>query len=235
MSTVGPRTLRADAARNRELVLAAAARLLRERGLDVTMQQVADEAGVGVGTVFRRFAGKDELVAAVVQERMGELLALARDAAAASVADPWAAFEAFFLGAAQMHVRHRGFMEAVGGEHVAHPRHDELRVELMVHLRSIVQAAHDAGVLRADVVAEDIPELAWLVSRTSCMPVSEIEPDVWRRPFAIVLDGLRASTATTALEPQMPTYEQIFERMCDAAGSDRPGDNATPCGSPRRR
>jgi AcrR family transcriptional regulator len=229
MSVAGPRTLRADAARNRELVLTAAARLLRERGLDVTMQQVADEAGVGVGTVFRRFAGKDELVAAVVEERMGELLALGREAATASVEDPWGAFEAFFLGAAQMHVRHRGFMEAVGGEHVAHPRHDKLRVELMMHLRAIVQAAHDAGVLRADVVAEDIPELAWLVSRTSCMPVSEIEQDAWRRPFAIVLDGLRASAATTPLTPDMPSYEQIFARLGEVGANE----SVSQCGGVR--
>lgn len=185
-------TLRADAARNRALVLDAASELLREHGLDVTMQQIADAAGVGVGTVCRRFATKQDLVAALVQERMEMLRAIVQRGVDGVDHDPWGAFSTMFTEAVRLQVRDRGFAEALSCEHIDHPRHTQLRDELRVLLSELVQRAIARGVLRADLGAEDVPTLVRMVSRTGHTLGNVPEPDVWRRACSVVLDGMRA-------------------------------------------
>lgn len=185
--------LRADAARNRERVLEAAARLFREHGLDVTMREVAEEAGVGVGTVSRRFSSKDELVAALVEQRFERLLALLRGAAARMEVDPWGAFAQVFTDAVELHVRDRGFIEAIADARADAGRAcTARRGELLAVLEEIVARAIAAGVVRADLTATDIPQLACMVSRTSASTAGPIQPDAWRRACEVVLDGMRA-------------------------------------------
>src|ERR1700734_2300067 len=83
----GERPLRRDAERNRQRILAAAAEVFTERGLDATLDEVARAAGVGIGTVYRRFADKEALIAALFRERVDNLVTVAEDACAAQ--DPW--------------------------------------------------------------------------------------------------------------------------------------------------
>jgi AcrR family transcriptional regulator len=190
--------------------------LLRERGLDVTMQEIADAAGVGVGTVCRRFATKQDLVAALVHERLEVLLDIVRRGIDGLDRDPWDAFSTAFIDAVQLHVHDRGFMETIGCEHANHPRHEELLHDLIVLLRVLVRRGIELGALRDGLEAEDIPELACMVSRTSTTSSSQLVPDSWRRSCAIVLDGLRAQGAgepRESLEPQLPTYEQVVRHF----------------------
>src|ERR671926_1617013 len=74
------RTLRRDAARNRERLLAAARELFAEHGLDVTLNDIAHHAGVGVGTAYRRFANKEEVIDALFEEGLQNIASAARDA-----------------------------------------------------------------------------------------------------------------------------------------------------------
>src|SRR5215211_8492916 len=87
------RPLRRDAQRNRERILAAARKLFAERGIDATLDDVAARAGVGVGTVYRRYPNKDALLDELFEERIAELAALAE--ASLSDEDPWAALVRF--------------------------------------------------------------------------------------------------------------------------------------------
>src|SRR5215212_11501130 len=87
------RPLRRDAQRNRERILAAARALFAERGVDATLDDVAARAGVGVGTVYRRYPNKDALLDELFEERIGELAALAE--ASRTAADPWTALVHF--------------------------------------------------------------------------------------------------------------------------------------------
>ena len=87
MSTAMERPLRADAARNRQLIIDAARELFAEEGIDVTLDDVARRAGVGVGTVYRRFASKEELIDGVFQQNFADMAAAA-DASLANP-DPW--------------------------------------------------------------------------------------------------------------------------------------------------
>ena len=184
--------LRADAARNRELVLEAAGRLFRTHGLDVTMQQVADEAGVGVGTVCRRFRTKDDLVAALVEQRMERLLARLRDGIDQLDDDPWRAFASAFADSVELHVRDRGFIEALAAREQCAPPSDAQRTELLDLLTRLVEGARAAGAVRADLRAEEIPELACMVSRAGASAAGPASSGAWVRACEVVLDGMRA-------------------------------------------
>src|ERR1700709_1136769 len=81
------RPLRKDAAENRERLLTAAAELFAERGLDVTLNDIAHHAGVGVGTAYRRFANKEEVIDALFEQRLQDVVAVAEEALSAS--DAW--------------------------------------------------------------------------------------------------------------------------------------------------
>src|SRR3954470_3515659 len=93
-------TLRRDAERNRRRILEAARRGFAERGLGITLDEIARLAGVGVGTVYRRFPNKELLIDALFEERIGEVVALAR--AAAGDEDAWRGLSRFLEGAVDL-------------------------------------------------------------------------------------------------------------------------------------
>ena len=105
------RKLRVDAARNRQRVLAAAAEVFAERGLDVSLDEVAHAAGVGVGTLYRRFPNKEALVEALFEDKVQNMVVLAHEAEAFE--DPWAGFVYFIEHALERQVRNRGLREVL--------------------------------------------------------------------------------------------------------------------------
>ena len=100
MAGTGTRSLRKDAALNRERLLAAASELFAERGPGVTLNDIAHHAGVGVGTAYRRFANKAEIIDALFEDRLQEIARLATEALAKE--DAWEAFVAFFEQALEL-------------------------------------------------------------------------------------------------------------------------------------
>ncbi|HTD80231.1 MAG TPA: helix-turn-helix domain-containing protein, partial [Chloroflexota bacterium] len=103
---------RADARRNHEAVLNAAKKLFADQGLEAQMPDVAAAANVGVGTVYRHFPTKEDLIAALVAERFERLAASAREAIEAE--DPWQGFSEFIWFAAQIQADDRGLCEVMG-------------------------------------------------------------------------------------------------------------------------
>jgi AcrR family transcriptional regulator len=169
--------LRADAQRNLGRVLEAAAEVLAERGSDVSVDEIARRAGVGHGTVFRRFPTKDALIAAVVVERVRELVAAAEEALAAD--DAAASFHAFMLRVAEQHVRDRRIFECLD-KCVETP---EL-AELHRLGEQLVERAKAAGALRAGLTRDDVEAIFGSVLRTA-------PPECAERYAEIVLAGLR--------------------------------------------
>ena len=162
------KTLRADARRNLDRLLEAASECFAEGGADVSVDEIARRAGVGHGTVFRRFPTKEALLTEVVLERIRELTRQAE--AAVEAADPGPAFDRFFLFAAETYARNRALVErfdsCLESEEVA---------ALEVAVGRLVWRAQRAGVLRRDVTALDVLEL---------VPAAGRHPEV-------ILDGLR--------------------------------------------
>src|SRR5437764_9091260 len=106
------RTLRADARRNHEAVIAAAKKLFADQGLDAQMPDVAKAARVGVGTVYRHFPTKDDLIAALVAERFERLAQRALESL--ELDDPWEGISEFIRLSAQIQADDRGLCEVMG-------------------------------------------------------------------------------------------------------------------------
>lgn len=183
------RPLRRDATRNRERVLQAARELFAERGLEVTMDEIARRAGVGVGTVYRRFHNRDEIIAALFEDRMRDYVALG-DAALADP-DPWAGFVRFLESSLSMQAADRGLKELLMSERRALDRIARVRERVMPLVERLLIRAQEAGALRADVSVRDVPVLSLMVGQVIDF-TQDAAPDLWRRYLALLLDGLRA-------------------------------------------
>jgi AcrR family transcriptional regulator len=184
--------LRADAERNRLRLLAAAKELFAERGVDVTLDEIARHAGVGTGTAYRRFPNKDALIEALMADRIAEIGALAEESLRDP--DPWRAFAGFFERGLALMAADRGLKDVVfspgrGRERVAHARRAIAPV-----VTKLVKRAVDAGVVRPDIGTSDVPIINIML--TTVVTLSrDVEPELYKRYLAIVLDGLRAKDA----------------------------------------
>jgi AcrR family transcriptional regulator len=189
MSVTTPyRPRRADAERNRSRILAAASELFAERGLDASMPDLAERAGVGVGTVYRAFPDKDHLLGAVMAERYRWL---ADEIEAATLADdPWTAFTSVVWKGAALHAKDRALHQCMP-QAAGLPEVEEARGRTLDAFQRLIDRAQKAGAMRPDVVAEDIPMLLAGVglSRSAGPGVA------WERHLAVVIDGLRAEGA----------------------------------------
>ncbi|WP_067660079.1 TetR/AcrR family transcriptional regulator [Nocardia harenae] len=202
-----PRRLRADAARNQERIVAAARELFGERGLEISLDDVAERAGVGVGTVYRRFAGKKELIVQVFARQMDDFVAAAERAGRNP--DPWAGLVEFFEYACRHLAGSRGFSEVILELDDRIERFAELRERMQPPLNRIVERARAAGDLHPDVQTTDLFALVHMIDSFAefCRPVA---PETWRRYLAVALNGVRGDGAARLplCEPAL-TEEQI--------------------------
>jgi AcrR family transcriptional regulator len=182
------RALRADARRNRQAVIAAAKKLFADQGLDAQMPDVAKAAKVGVGTVYRHFPTKDDLIAALVAERFQRLADKARESL--DTRDAWEGIADFIRFSAQLQADDRGLCEVMGSR-------PELMdtaaraVGLADLCEQLVKRAQRSGELRRDLVWEDIPMIACGLGRIT-QATAGPATGRWPRLVEIILDGLRA-------------------------------------------
>jgi len=180
--------LRADARRNREAVIAAAKKLFADQGLDAQMPDVAKAAKVGVGTVYRHFPAKDDLIAAMAAERFKRLAEKAREDLEKE--DAWQGISDFIRYSAQIQADDRGLCEVMGSR----PEVMEaaaIAAGLPELCERLVERAQDSGELRADLQWEDIPMIACGLGRITHGTVGPATGR-WPRLVEIILDGLRA-------------------------------------------
>jgi AcrR family transcriptional regulator len=180
--------LRRDAERNRQRILAAAADAFATGGLAVTMDEIARCAGVGVGTVYRRFPDKELLIEALFEQRIDELVALAE--AAREEPDPFAGLERFFESFLATQAADRGLKEVLLGTARGEGRIAHARDRIAPVVDDLVERAHASGQLRADVAASDLALLQFMLGALIDY-TSDVDPEAWRRLLGVVLDGLR--------------------------------------------
>jgi AcrR family transcriptional regulator len=182
------RPLRRDAERNRQRILDAAAEAFAAEGLSITLDEIARRAGVGVGTIYRRFPDKEQLIDALFERQMQEFAVLAEECLHAE--ESWDGLVRFMELATQLHACDRGFKEvALSGVHgldrVARAR----RLMFPLVTRLVARAQAD-GSLRPDVDPTDMPLLQLMLgSLSECTRKSD--PEVWRRFLVILMDGMR--------------------------------------------
>jgi AcrR family transcriptional regulator len=203
--------VRKDAERNRQRILEAARQGFAERGLGITLDEIARLAGVGVGTVYRRFPNKELLIDALFEERIGEIVALAREAAADE--DAWRGLSGFLEGAVGQLAADRGLRELLVGSTYSPERivHGRSRIKPLVD--EMVARAQAQGTLREDVGSSDFPLLLMMLDAV-VDTTRDVNPETWRRALGIVLDGVKAP-GTTSL-PGVPLDVPELERAIRA-------------------
>lgn len=207
-----PSPLRADAERNRLRILTAAREAFAQRGLDVTIDDIARQAGVGVGTAYRRFANREQLVEAVFEEAAEHLIELAEEALTHE--DPWDGFVQFFLTTAENFAEDRGLREALLEGLQGKVRVAAARDRLIPAVNALIARAQQAGQLRGDIEATDFPLMQLMLGAVTEHSRS-VAPDVWRRYLVLFLDGLRHDRDHPTPLPHRALDKDEFDRTME--------------------
>jgi AcrR family transcriptional regulator len=198
--------LRKDAARNRALILEAARDLFQQRGLSASLNDIARHAGVGVGTVYRHFPDKDQLVEGLFEQRIEELVTRMEQALADP--DPWQALTSFIRDATEMQAQDRGIKDLLTGGHVGLARISRIRDRLMPMGEELIRRAHASGRLRPDIEATDLT-LIQAIMGPLIDASAEIEPELYRRYLDIMLRGIATRPDD---EPALPVAPLDIDR-----------------------
>jgi AcrR family transcriptional regulator len=211
------RPLRADAERNRRRILVAAAEVFAKRGLDAGLDEIARHAGVGTGTVYRRFPDKAILIDALFESRIDALFEVAEKAFA--MPDAWAGLVYFLETSIEMQQADRGLKELLFGEGCAPggpakaSRFAAKLNTLLPMISAIVDRAKATGQLRADVDPTDLAVIQFMLHGVGTL-TAPVEPHLWRRQLAILLDGLRADRKEVTPLPVMPLSFDQLQTVC---------------------
>jgi AcrR family transcriptional regulator len=203
------RALRSDAERNRQRVLTAARELFAAKGLEATLNDVARHANVGVGTVYRRFATKEELVEAIFEDGIGQIAALAESAL--QHADSWAGFVWFVEQLCELTATDRGLREICYSKAYGGYRVECARERLDPPITRLVERARADGHLRSDIEPTDMPVVSLLAGTVSEW-AGHVQPDLWRRYVELLLDGMRRHDGQSRF-----TVSALKDEQMDAA------------------
>ncbi|MFI0449211.1 TetR/AcrR family transcriptional regulator [Actinomadura sp. 6N118] len=209
------RPLRRDAQRNRDALLAAARDCFAEHGLEAPLEQVAKRAGVAIGTLYRHFPTRLDLVQAIFAEKLAAWLRAAEKAV--TMPDAWEGLCLFLETMCELQASDRGFND------LASMRLPETAclagAQTRIHQLGVrvVERAHEQGSLRADLTPEDLAFVIWAHSRIT-EATHGIAPDAWRRHLHLMLDGFRAEHAHPLPVPPL-TPDQLYRAMLRLGGN----------------
>jgi len=215
------RPLRKDAERNRKRVLEAARDLFASKGLEPNLNDVAHHAGVGVGTVYRRFASKEELLEAIFEDGINQLADLAESALCQP--DPWQGLVWYVEQMCEITATDRGLREIAFSKSYGGDRVTAAQERLVPVQKKLVERARIDGRLRPELSSTDLPLLALLAGTVSEF-AGHVDAELWRRYVAILLDGMRdrsdrsplpvAALDDDGIEAAMQSWEPAGPR-CD--------------------
>jgi AcrR family transcriptional regulator len=194
------RSLRRDAQANRDRIVAAARAAFAADGIEVSVEQIARRAAVGMGTLYRHFPAKEDLIDAVLEDAFAEFVSAAERALAEE--DAWAGFRGFLERVFALHVENRGLKDMIATRAHGQERAEAMRRRMRPLLRRLIERAQEQGALRPDFTAEDMPLVFWTVGRV-IEATAAVAPDLWRRQLGLLLDGLRAEAASPLPHPPL--------------------------------
>lgn len=210
--TTVERPLRRDAERNRKRILASAGILIAEHGVDVSLDEIARHAGVGVGTVYRRFPDREALIDELLEVKISEIEAIVDEAAA--MEDPWEGLVTFFERSLEKQAADRGLKQALmvpsrGAERLA-----AVRARIEPKVLEIVHRAQDDGSLREDLRPGDLPLLFEMIGAVRDA-THDVDPDLYQRYLRILIDGMATRRECPGdLGHAALSRERVDDAMC---------------------
>ncbi len=200
------RRLRADAERNRAKILEAAADVFATAGVDATLHDVAARAGVGVGTVYRRFPHKEALLGALFDDKLREVIEMVERACAEP--DSWEALVAFLRALTEMQSQNRGLYEVLNGSEYCQDRVAEARTVFDPLIKSLLARAQADGHVRSDLVPSDLSMIVLMLNAVTVVS-HDVNPALWGRYLDLVLDGVRARKGQPPLSMPALTDDEL--------------------------
>ncbi|MFF0093425.1 TetR/AcrR family transcriptional regulator [Streptomyces canus] len=206
------------------MLVEAAHEVFTEQGLEAPLDVIARRAGVGNATLYRHFPSRAALVDAVFRDPLAGSMAAGEQARAA--ADPWDGLvgyaEAVFAvlatdrGTNDLTTTHLKGVESLQAVHA----HNRATMELLL------SRGREEGSIRADVTAEDVLFALAALGRAVPSLATAVGPEAWRRPLALLLDGLRASPAVAPLPSPALTADELGD-VLQGLGPHRPPRSST--------
>jgi len=203
------RPLRRDAQESRAKLIAAAQAEFAARGVDASLEKVARGAGVAIGTLYRHFPTRMDLLMAALRPRLQEFVHGAEEAM--RMDDPWAAFVAYLENLFAVQAGDRGFNDFLSRRFPGNAETEHIHDVMCQQIDDVLARAQDAGKARADITRADIVNLIWSNGRI-IDATSAKAPTAWRRQLYLMLDGYRAERAHSIPEPPM-TDGQLYDAM----------------------
>jgi len=214
------RPLRRDAQRNRDAILAAARQVFCDHGLEAPLEEIARRAQVGIGTLYRRFPSRVDLLDAVLADTVQAHVDAAEQALAAD--DPWDGFTSYLEQTCRLQAADRGLGDAMGMRFPRATATEAAKTRLFELVGELVRRAQHSGQLRADLTLEDLAFLNWANTRILQAGRAAGAPDAWRRHLGLLLDGFRADRAHPL--PQPPLSPRQVHRAMLTLGRRSAGD-----------
>lgn len=217
-ASASDRPLRKDAERNRRRILQAAREVFARDGLSASLDAIAAHAGVGVGTVYRRFPDKAELIDALFEQGVDNVVAVAEEGLA--IEDPWDGLVHFLVGTQELQAADRGLRELMLASQGERRCSSSARERIGPVAGQLLARAQAAGAVRADLAVSDLPLTQFAIGALRDHTRDEA-PELWRRLMTIVLDGLRPARETTTALPVPPLAPEALDRVlrgCPSAG-----------------
>lgn len=203
------RPLRRDARESRDKLITAAQSEFAARGVDASLEKVAREAGVSIGTLYRHFPTRLDLLVTALRPRLHEFLDEA--AKALEMDEPWEGFVYYLENLFGMQAGDRGFNDFLSRRFPGSAETERIHDQLCQEIEDVLARAQEAGEARPDITRADIINLIW-----STGPIIDATattaPNAWRRHLHLMLDAYRAERAHPIPEPPMADA-QLYDAM----------------------
>jgi AcrR family transcriptional regulator len=207
---------RRDALERRARLIAAAQREFAAYGVDASLEKIAREARVAIGTLYRHFPTRLDLLMAAFRPRLQEFLAGANQAL--EMDDPWDGFVHYLENLFAMQAGDRGFNDFLSRRFTDNAETERIHDQMCLQIGDVLTRAQDVGAARPDITQADIVNLIW-----SLGPIidatSTTAPNAWRRNLYLMLDAYRAERAHPIPEPPM-TDDQLYDAMVHLSKAD---------------
>lgn len=203
------RPLRRDARESRDKLIAAAQAEFAAHGVDASLEKIARDAGVAIGTLYRHFPTRLDLLMAALRTRLQEFLDGA--ASALETVDPWERLVRYLENLFAMQAGDRGFNDFLSRRFPGNAETEHIHDLMCSQIETVLAGAQEAGAARPDITQADVVNLIWSNGRIIDATTAKA-PAAWRRQLYLMLDAYRAERAHPIPVPPM-TDAQLYDAM----------------------